>query len=76
MGTLKLDICDIAWGQEGFKFTLLDAQATLVTVGAYSQYVDAEFLLGSVGATIKWDDGELTIGASLGIGFKITIRLW
>ena len=76
LGTLKLDICDIAWGQEGFKFTLLDAQATLVTVGAYSQYVDAEFLLGSVGATIKWDDGELTIGASLGIGFKITIRLW
>ena len=74
IGSLKLEVINYNFSEN--KFTLVDAQATALTVGAYTEYVDAELLIGSVGGTIKWDNGKLTIGFSLVFGFKITIRFW
>ena len=53
VGTLNLDFIDIQPNTNNY--TLLDAQATLLTIGAYSEYVDVEILVGSVGATFKID---------------------
>ena len=69
-----MDLIDIQPMENNY--TILDAQATVLTVGAYSEYVDAELLVGSVGATLKYDDGKFTFGLSYGIGFKITIKFW
>lgn len=74
VGSVNLDIIDIQPMENNY--TILDAQATALTVGAYSEYVDAELLVGSVGATLKFKDGKFTFGFSLGIGFKITIKFW
>ena len=77
LGTLKLEAFDFSFGgAEGVKINLIDVQATLATVGVYSEYVDAELLIGSYGMTAKFDNGALTLGISKGIGFKITIRFW
>ena len=75
LGSATLSIFDFSFS-ENFKFNLLEAQATILTVGVYSQYVDAEVLIGSVGAVLKFENSALTIGFSLGWGIKITIRFW
>lgn len=54
----------------------IELKATALTIGAYSQYVDAELLLGSISFTAKIQNGTLKFGFSLGWGFEITIRLW
>jgi RHS repeat-associated protein len=74
VGSVNLDIIDIQPMENNY--TIVDAQATALTVGAYSEYVDAELLVGSVGATLKCKDGKFTFGVSWGIGFKITIKFW
>ena len=73
VGTLNLDFIDIQPNTNNY--TLLDAQATLLTIGAYSEYVDVEILVGSVGATFKIENGKLTVGFSWGWGIKFTIKL-
>mgnify|MGYP003310893357 FL=1 len=74
VGAVNFDIIDIQPMENNY--TILDAQATALTVGAYSEYVDAELLVGSVGFTLKFKDGKFTFGASLGMGLKITIKFW
>ena len=75
LGSVRLDFLDFAWENE-LKLNILDAQASLLTVGAYTQYADVELLVGSIGATIGFENGALTIGLSYGWGIKITIRFW
>ena len=75
VGSAILSIFDFSFN-ENFKLNLIEAQATALTVGVYSQYVDAEVLLGSIGGALKFENGALTIGFSLGWGIKITIRFW
>lgn len=74
LGSLNLDIIDIQPTENDFTF--LDVEATALAVGAYSEYVDAEFLVGSVGITLMFKEGKFTFALSWGIGFKITIKLW
>ena len=62
----------IDWGSDGI--IGVEAQATALSVGIYSEHLDAEFLVGSIGVSAKWENGALTIGASFIFGFKITIR--
>ena len=75
IGSAKFEIININYGSET-GFTLIDAKATALTVGVYSEYVDAELLIGSVSATLGFENGTLKIGVSLGIGFELTIRFW
>ena len=75
VGSATLSILEFSF-KKNFKLNLVEAQATALTVGVYSQYVDAEVLLGSIGGVLKFENGALTIGFSLGWGIKITIRFW
>lgn len=74
VGSVELDFIDIQPTENNYTF--LDVQATALTVGVYSEFIDAEALIGSVGATLMLNDGKFTLGFSLGIGFKITIKFW
>ena len=56
-------------------YTLADVKFTALTVGVYTEYVDAELLVGSFGATIKFKNGKFTFGFSWGIGVEVTIKL-
>ena len=53
-----------------------EIEATALTVGLYSEYVEGELLIGSVGAAFKFENGKLKIGLSAGIGFNLTMKLW
>ena len=74
VGSLILDFIDFQPMENNYTF--FEAQATVFTVGVYSEYVGAELLVGSVGATLKFKDGKFTFGFSFGIGLKITIKFW
>ena len=75
VGSAKFELLNINYGNE-IGFTLVDAKATILTVGVYSEYVDAELLVGSVSATLGFENGTLKLGFSLGIGFELAIRFW
>ncbi len=60
---------------EQSKFSL-EAQATLITIGAYSENINAEILIGSIGGSIKLDNGRLKISFSYGVGFSLDIKLF
>lgn len=74
LGTMTFDILNIK--PQDNQFVIIDAEATLCTVGAYSKYASLEFLIFSIGCSIKAENGYLSIGFSIGFGFKLTFKLW
>ncbi len=74
LGTMTFDILNIK--PQDNQFVIIDAEATLCTVGAYSKYASLEFLIFSIGCSIKAENGYLSIGLSIGFGFKLTFKLW
>lgn len=67
----EINFGNIADSNVGF-----EAQVAAYSFGVYTPNVDAEMLVGSIGLTAGYNKGTIKFGISLGIGFKVTIRLW
>ncbi len=72
--SIKIGSVSAGLGFEANNFGI-EASATALSIGAYSKYIDAEFLIGSIGFTLKYKNGVLKIGASFIFGFELTIRI-
>ncbi|MBE7061921.1 MAG: hypothetical protein E7382_05235 [Clostridiales bacterium] len=74
IGSITLDLLEFCPANN--IYTFIDAQASILTIGVYTENIDAEFLVGSIGAVLKYEDGKFTFGVSYGLGFRFSIKLW